>query len=155
MLKPFQSSNLYYVHNIWGFLFGHQFFVYFNSPLSILLCWSISAQVFLGFPVSISKCWDGSRHSKLPLHAYHAASRLKFGINHLHVCSNHFHVCWHVKEALPPGDNPIAINKYYYYLYFPFIHLQVNPRGCGNSQLYNLCWITVVMQKYIKYGAIQ
>ena len=30
-------------------------------------------QVFLGFPVSISKCWDGSQHSKLPLHASHVA----------------------------------------------------------------------------------
>ena len=28
---------------------------------------------FLGFPVSISKCSDGSQHSKLPLHASHVA----------------------------------------------------------------------------------
>ena len=34
--KPFQSSNLYYVHDIWGFVFGHQFFVRFNSALYIL-----------------------------------------------------------------------------------------------------------------------
>jgi len=33
----------------------------------------ISTHVFLGFPVSISKCWDGSQHSKLPLHASHVA----------------------------------------------------------------------------------
>ena len=32
-----------------------------------------STQVFLGFPVSISKCWDGSQDSKLPLHASHVA----------------------------------------------------------------------------------
>jgi hypothetical protein len=33
-----------------------------------------SAQVFLlGFPVSKSKCSDGSQHSKLPLHASHVA----------------------------------------------------------------------------------
>jgi len=32
-----------------------------------------STQVFLCFPVSISKCWDGSQHSKLPLHASHVA----------------------------------------------------------------------------------
>ena len=32
-----------------------------------------STQVFLGFPVSISKFWDGSQHSKLPLHASHVA----------------------------------------------------------------------------------
>ena len=30
-------------------------------------------KVSLGFPVSISKCWDGSQHSKLPLHASHVA----------------------------------------------------------------------------------
>jgi cytochrome c biogenesis protein ResB len=30
-------------------------------------------QVFLGFPVSLSKCSDGSQHSKLPLHASHVA----------------------------------------------------------------------------------
>ena len=28
---------------------------------------------FLGFPVSISKCSDGSQHSKLPLHASYVA----------------------------------------------------------------------------------
>ena len=32
-----------------------------------------STQVFLGFPVSISKCGDGSQDSKLPLHASHVA----------------------------------------------------------------------------------
>ena len=32
-----------------------------------------STQVFLGFPMSISKCWDGSQDSKLPLHASHVA----------------------------------------------------------------------------------
>jgi len=32
-----------------------------------------STQVFLGFPVSVSKCWDGSHDSKLPLHASHVA----------------------------------------------------------------------------------
>ena len=32
-----------------------------------------STQVFLAFPVSISKCWDGSQDSKLPLHASHVA----------------------------------------------------------------------------------
>ena len=30
-------------------------------------------QVFLGFPVSIRKCWNGSQDSKLPLHASHVA----------------------------------------------------------------------------------
>jgi len=28
---------------------------------------------FLAFPVSKSKCWDGSQNSKLPLHASHVA----------------------------------------------------------------------------------
>ena len=32
-----------------------------------------STQVFLSFPLSISKWWDGSQHSKLPLHASHVA----------------------------------------------------------------------------------
>jgi len=32
-----------------------------------------STQVFLVFLVSISKCWDGSQDSKLPLHASHVA----------------------------------------------------------------------------------
>ena len=32
-----------------------------------------SAEVFLGFPVSKSECWDGSQHSKLLLHASHVA----------------------------------------------------------------------------------
>ena len=34
---------------------------------------AISTQVFLGFPVPRSKCWDGSQDSKLPLHASHVA----------------------------------------------------------------------------------
>ena len=34
---------------------------------------AISAQGFLGFPMPISKCWDGSQDSKLPLHASHVA----------------------------------------------------------------------------------
>jgi hypothetical protein len=34
---------------------------------------AISTQVFLGFPVSISKCWDGSQDFKFPLRASHVA----------------------------------------------------------------------------------
>jgi hypothetical protein len=34
-----------------------------------------STQDFLGFHVPISKCWDGSQHSKLALHASHVALR--------------------------------------------------------------------------------
>ena len=57
---------------------------FFNIYKKMLDCWlevsiwkvlwpAISTQVFLGFPLSISKCWDGSQHSKLPLHASHVA----------------------------------------------------------------------------------
>jgi hypothetical protein len=35
-------------------------------------------------------------------------SRLKFPSSFL------FHICVHVKQPLPPGDNPIAVNKYYF-----------------------------------------
>ena len=45
----------------------------FLTWMSIHSLPATSAQVFLGFPVSISKCWDGSQDSKLPLHASHAA----------------------------------------------------------------------------------
>ena len=34
-----------------------------------------STQVYLGFPVPISKRSDGSQHSKLPLHASHEIGR--------------------------------------------------------------------------------
>jgi len=29
-----------------------------------------------------------------------------------------FYICVHVKKPLPPGDNPIAVNRYYYYYYY-------------------------------------
>ena len=35
-----------------------------------------STVVFLGFPVSKSKCWDGSQDSKLPLRASHVALQI-------------------------------------------------------------------------------
>ena len=44
-----------------------------RSQYSKVLRPATSTQVFLGFPVSISKCWDGSQNSKLPLHASHVA----------------------------------------------------------------------------------
>jgi hypothetical protein len=39
-----------------------------------------------------------------------------------------FHICVQVqvKEPLPPGDNPIAVNKYYYYIIL--ITKTVTPR---------------------------
>jgi hypothetical protein len=30
---------------------------------------------------------------------------------------------------LPPGDNPIAVNKYYYYYYYYVIYKEVQPLG--------------------------
>jgi len=44
-----------------------------RSQYSEVLRPAISTQVFLGFPVSISKRSDGSQDSKLPLHASHVA----------------------------------------------------------------------------------
>ena len=44
-----------------------------RSQYSKVLRPAISTQVFLGFPVSISKRSDGSQDSKLPLHAPHVA----------------------------------------------------------------------------------
>ena len=50
------------------------FLLYFT--LLYFRCWTAtSTQVFLGFPVPVSKCSDGSQHSKLPLHASHVALR--------------------------------------------------------------------------------
>jgi len=57
-----------------------------EGTLSVSDCWlevsirkvlrpATSTQVFLGFPVPISKRSDGSQHSKLPLHASHVALR--------------------------------------------------------------------------------
>ena len=43
----------------------------FTIEIFVYLRPAISTQVFLGFPLSISKCWDGSQHSKLLLHASH------------------------------------------------------------------------------------
>jgi hypothetical protein len=47
---------------------------------------AISTQVFLGFPVSISECWDGSQDSKLPLHASHVALPTKFSSSQISCC---------------------------------------------------------------------
>jgi len=34
----------------------------------------------------------------------------------------------HVKQTLPPGDNPIAVNKYYYYYYY---YYYIYSSKCG------------------------
>ena len=44
------------------------------------------AQVLLGFPVSISECWDGSLYSKLLLHASHAAHQDQIKTPQIYVC---------------------------------------------------------------------
>ena len=36
-------------------------------------------------------------------------------------CLSYFIFCIHVKQPLPPGDNPIAVSKYYYILYILFV----------------------------------
>ena len=67
--------------------------------VALTCCWSrlyvsirkvlrpaISAQVLLGFPLSISECWDGSLYSKLLLHASHAAHQNQIKTPHIYVC---------------------------------------------------------------------
>ena len=52
----------------------HSYYVALNvGDDKCIMQQAISTQVFLGFPVSKSKCWDGSQDSKLPLHASHVA----------------------------------------------------------------------------------
>jgi len=36
----------------------------------------------------------------------------------LNLLVNNFIFCIHVKQPLPPGDNPVAFTKYYYYYYY-------------------------------------
>jgi hypothetical protein len=83
----FRNNSL---HESWGkgstklFVNGH-----INTWLEVSI-WkvlrpAISTQDFLGFPVSISKCWDGSQDSKLPLHASHVALPSKFSSSKFHV----------------------------------------------------------------------
>ena len=43
-----------------------------------------------------------------------------------------FIFCIHVKLPLPPGDNPIAVNKYYYYYYY-YTPLHVSSVMCQSS----------------------
>jgi len=57
-----------------------------------------STHVFLGFPVSISKCWDGSQHSKMPLHASRVALPTYI--------SNQFHILYTCKITTATGWPP-------------------------------------------------
>jgi hypothetical protein len=86
------------------------------------LCWvkvsnrkvlrpAISAQVLLGFPASISKCWDGSLYSKLLPHASHAAHHQ----DQISTPRFMFFMCY-MYVKLPPDDSPIAVNKFTYLL---------------------------------------
>jgi len=43
-----------------------------------------------------------------------AATCLSYSPSDLKFLVIFFHICVHVKQPLPPGDNPIAANKYYY-----------------------------------------
>ena len=40
----------------------------------------------------------------------------------LNLAVTNFMFCLHVKLPLPPGDNPIAVNKYYYYYYHNYYY---------------------------------
>jgi len=71
-----KETNMYYIICI--------IILYFMILYYLPDCWlevsirkvlrpATSTQVFHGFSVSIIKCWDGSLHSKLPLHASHVA----------------------------------------------------------------------------------
>jgi len=68
-----------------------------------------STQVFLGFPVSISKCWDGSQDSQF------ATTCFSCSPSDLNLVVTNFIFCLHVKYPLPPGNNPIAVNNNYYH----------------------------------------
>ena len=81
MPRPFHSSRFDQRNNIW---WGVQIelLIMLVSPLPCyivplrpkqVLRPATSTQFFLGFAVSISKCWDDSQDSKLPLHASHVA----------------------------------------------------------------------------------
>ena len=84
-----RSLKLLYFLKCGRWTCGDQFFNKVLQPAT-------STQVFLGFPVSISKRSDGSQHSKLPLHASHVAPRLKF-------ISNQFHVLFTCKITTATG----------------------------------------------------
>ena len=41
----------------------------------------------------------------------------------LNLVVTNFMFCLHVKYPLPPGDKPIAVNKYYYYYYYYYYYM--------------------------------
>ena len=43
----------------------------------------------------------------------------------LNLLVTNFMFCIHVKLPLPPGDNPIAVNKYYYYYYYYYYNKRI------------------------------
>ena len=74
--------------------------------------------VFLGFPVSISECWDGSRDSKLPLHASHVDLQTYISLDpffiFMYMHYNHCH--WATAH--------LQLNiLYYYYKYRLHMHV--------------------------------
>ena len=73
-----------------------------------------STQVFLGFPVSMSKCWDGTQDAKLPLHAFHVVPpRPKFSSK----SCIYVNYCHRVTAQLQLNNNN---NNYYYYYYYTY-----------------------------------
>ena len=63
-------------------------------------------QGFLGFPVSMSKCWDGTQDVKLPLHASHVVPPRPKSSSKSCIYVNYY--CHRVTTQL-------QLNKYYYY----------------------------------------
>ena len=72
-----------------------------------------SAQVLLGFPVSISEFWYDSLYSKLLLHASHAAHQDQFKTP-----PKFMFVMFDMYVKLPPDASPIAVNKFYFTLLY-------------------------------------
>ena len=58
-----------------------------------------------------------------------------------------FIFCMHVKQPLPPGDNPIAVNKYYYYFYY---YLSPKLYQFNNWEILELTFIKVLCAAVFK-----
>ena len=67
-------GNMKWKMNGYTHIYMYNFIFAFLSIQKVMRS-ATSTQIFLGFPVPKSKCWDGSQHSKLPLHASHVALR--------------------------------------------------------------------------------
>jgi hypothetical protein len=65
----YSGSSFFY--KIWAFFLLYK--CWLEVSIRKVLRPATSAQVFLGFPVSVSECWDGSQDSKLLLHDSYVA----------------------------------------------------------------------------------